>query len=71
MIVFGGVTCIEKSSRTASCYRVWLEVPSLQTMAWFALLELCPALKKMPRKDLIKLGIGRNLIGKLLQADGA
>ncbi|XP_039263633.2 kelch domain-containing protein 10-like [Styela clava] len=71
MYIFGGVSCIEPNIRTASCYRMWLRLPSLQTLCWQKLLNSFPQLKKLPHKKLIELGVNRSLTSQLPYPVGA
>nr|CAB3259254.1 kelch domain-containing protein 10 [Phallusia mammillata] len=71
MIVFGGVSCISPTTRTNSCYKVWLEIPSLQTICWQALLHYNPSLLKMSRRQLLNLGLNQAFIDKLPCPEGA
>uniref|UniRef100_H2Z7M1 Kelch domain-containing protein 10 n=1 Tax=Ciona savignyi TaxID=51511 RepID=H2Z7M1_CIOSA len=71
MLVFGGTTEIRSMKRTDSCYRIWLAVPSLQTLCWHTLIETRPHLLSMTKQQLLTLGISEHFIKKLPCADGA
>lgn len=65
MYVFGGVTCIHESTRTADVYSVWLGLPSLQEMCWQALLKYVPHLPALPKHTLLELGIPRLFVERI------
>jgi len=71
MVVFGGISCISTSTRTNSCYKVWLKIPTLQTMCWLSLIRTRPQLLQLTRNELLQLGINQYFIKKLCRADGA
>lgn len=71
MYVFGGVSSISPTERTSDCYRIWLKIPTLQTLSWLALVDYFPHLLKLPHTKLLQMGILKEFINKLPCPEGA
>lgn len=71
MYIFGGVVSIGHNTRTENCYRIWLRLPSLQTLCWQKLISAYPQLLKIPQHKLRQIGVSRDLIDKLSCPEGA
>ncbi|KAH0617205.1 hypothetical protein JD844_029031 [Phrynosoma platyrhinos] len=65
MYVHGGVVDIHRNRRTGSLFKMWLVVPSLLELCWEKLLGFFPHLAKLPRSQLLHLGLTQGLIERL------
>lgn len=59
---FGGVTDIEKNTRSKSVYSCWSTIPSLRDMCWEAVNHYNPHLETHPVEDLVKEGVPLDLL---------
>lgn len=65
MTIFGGANSLDSAARTNTLYSVWLDVPSLEELAWIAFINHCPNIGRLSRSQLTDLGLTSHLIDRL------
>ena len=65
MVMFGGVTNVDSTTRTNQVFKIWLRVPSLKEISWEALIYYRPRLVDKSRSELLSIGIPPDFVKRV------